>query len=440
MFVFLPHWSRVVRRFFVLLSLVPLDRSVGFYQFFVSNEFCSQDYFLNVCDVSLVFFSCAIIVVWYRSFCLRLYVDGLLVRVKWMIVVMDHLWQLGGFLKGLSETTLVNFCSGVHLTVSLCLFDRTAKMVKTVIREEIRLTSVEDRLSKSSPPARGFVFDLVPTPENQLLGLLRVKRILIRRKGDRNRNRILCRVSRMLLGSMKVVGIYIWVNESLFKNSTLVLCQTVKGVADATPIRDSNWDERLLIHISYSARRWTCKNCSLSSNITSSSLCPCDFKMFPIFRKNASSSGSFAGIVRDIISGHAEELKGAKALIDGNLVDVDEQYASDGCCWILVFTGSICSFAYSNSKEPISQDLADIKGDIISSLYSRFDVICDEADGQMDSVADGNGESVNGVLNQDLIPQLQLQLSRNRCSLSFPQRVFVPWLGDTYICDYIQSS
>ncbi|KAJ0592104.1 hypothetical protein HanHA300_Chr03g0080981 [Helianthus annuus] len=58
----------------------------------------------------------------------------------------------------------------------------------------------------------------------------------------------------------------------------------------------------------------------------------------------------------------------------------------------------------------------------------------------MDSVADGSGESVNGVLNQIPIPQLQLQLSRNRCSLSFPRRVFVPWLGDTYICDYIQPS
>ncbi|KAJ0469418.1 hypothetical protein HanIR_Chr14g0707681 [Helianthus annuus] len=32
---FLPHWSKVVCRFFVLLSLVPLDRSVVFYQFFV---------------------------------------------------------------------------------------------------------------------------------------------------------------------------------------------------------------------------------------------------------------------------------------------------------------------------------------------------------------------------------------------------------------------
>lgn len=29
----------------------------------------------------------------------------------------------------------------------------------------------------------------------------------------------------MLLGGMKVVGIYIWVSESLFKNSTITLCQ-----------------------------------------------------------------------------------------------------------------------------------------------------------------------------------------------------------------------
>ncbi|KAM0036643.1 hypothetical protein Hdeb2414_s0014g00428861 [Helianthus debilis subsp. tardiflorus] len=392
-------------------------------------------------------------------------------------------------------------------------------MVKTVIGEEIRLTSVEDRLSKSPLSCqvglvigkistsldRGFVFDLVPTPVNDAgepaSWIVEGKEDGNKKKGgskskSQSQSNSLSsllvdkdwvaeharQVSRMLVGGMKVVGIYISVNESLFKNSTLVLCQTVKGVADAAPIRDSNWDERLLIHISYSPRRWTCKNCSLSSNITSSSLRPCDFKMgrvlstlqtfkciynfdtrFPIFRKNALSSGSFAGIVRDIISGHAEELKGAKALIDGNLVDVDEQCASDGVheveflipftqhasfrayskedvVGMLVFTGSICSFAYSNSKEPISQALADIKGDIISSLHSRLDVICDETDGQMDSVADGSGESVNGVLNEIPIPQLQLQLSRNRCSLSFPRRVFVPWLGDTYICDYIQPS
>lgn len=33
----------------------------------------------------------------------------------------------------------------------------------------------------------------------------------------------------MLLGGMKVVGIYIWVNESLFKNSTITLCQVLSS-------------------------------------------------------------------------------------------------------------------------------------------------------------------------------------------------------------------
>ncbi|KAM7473415.1 hypothetical protein LguiB_020658 [Lonicera macranthoides] len=35
------------------------------------------------------------------------------------------------------------------------------------------------------------------------------------------------KVSRMLLGGMKVVGIYMWVNESSFKNSTMISCQLV---------------------------------------------------------------------------------------------------------------------------------------------------------------------------------------------------------------------
>ncbi|XP_076910840.1 uncharacterized protein LOC143568609 [Bidens hawaiensis] len=388
-------------------------------------------------------------------------------------------------------------------------------MVKTVTGEESHLTSIEHRLNQShlssqvglvignlsSNSDRVFVFDLVPTPVNDAG---KPASWVVESKEDKkkggsksksqsqsNAGAVLeidrewvaehaRQVSRMLVGGMKVVGIYIWVNENLFKNSTLVLCQTVKGVADAAPIRDIVWDERLLIHISYSPRRWTCKNCSLSSNITSSSLRPCDFKMgrvlstlqkfkcvynfdirFPISRDSVSKT--FAGIVRDIISSHGEELKKAKALIDGKLVNVDEQYTSDcvheveflipftqqtslqaysedEVVGILVFSGSICSYAYSNSKEPISQALADIKGDIISSLHSRLDVVCDEADGQMDSVADGSGEAVNEVSTPIPVPQLQLQSFRERCCLSFPRRVFVPWLADTYICDYIQPS
>nr|XP_043628475.1 protein odr-4 homolog [Erigeron canadensis] len=391
-------------------------------------------------------------------------------------------------------------------------------MVKAVVGEETQLNSVEDRLSHSGLTSqvglvigkvsktldKAFVFDLIPTPLNDSGNpaswitenkddLSNKKKGGSKPKSQSDSSSVLSidkewvaeharQVSRMLVGGMKVVGIYIWVNESLFKNSTLVLCQAVKGVADAAPLRDSGWDERLLIHINLSPRRWTCRNCSLSSNITSSSLRPCDFKMgrvlstlqkfkciynfeirFPIFRDNTSIAAKFSGILRDVISSHAEELEGAKALIDGNMVNVDELLAFDGLheveflipfmqhtsfkayspvevVGILVFTGSICSFAYSNSKEPISQALADIKGDIISSLHSRLDIICDEADGQLDSVADDGGESVNGISTQIPIPQLQLQSLSKQCSLVFPRRVFVPWLGDTYICDYIQPS
>lgn len=387
-------------------------------------------------------------------------------------------------------------------------------MVKAVVGEELQLKSIEDRLTSSRLSClvglvigkistsfdRAFVFDLVPTPLNDAgeaaSWIIEIKDDNKKKGGSKSKSDSSSslsidkewvaeharQVSRMLVGGMKVVGIYIWVNENLFKNSTLVLCQTVKGVADAAPLRDFGWDERLLIHISLSPRRWTCRNCSLSSNVTSSSLRPCDFKMgrvlstlqkfkctynfdirFPIFRENISSSEKFAGILRDVISSHAEELKGAKALIDGNMVNVDEQCASDGVheveflipfmqhttfqafsqeevVGILVFSGSINSFAYSSSKESISQALDDIKGDIISSLHSRLDIICDEADGQMDSVADAGEESVNGCPTHIPIPQLQLHLLRKQCSLKFPRRIFVPWLGDTYICDYIQPS
>ncbi|GKE59266.1 protein ODR-4, partial [Tanacetum coccineum] len=100
-------------------------------------------------------------------------------------------------------------------------------------------------------------------------------------------------------------------------------------------------------------------------------------------------------------------------------------YNKDEVVGILVFSGSICSFAYSNSKEPISQALADIKGDIISSLHSRLDIICDEADGQLESIAD-DGESVNGSTTQTPTSQLQLQLLRTMTKL---QSSFFSCLG-----------
>ncbi|XP_059631224.1 uncharacterized protein LOC132274079 isoform X5 [Cornus florida] len=386
-------------------------------------------------------------------------------------------------------------------------------MVKAVIGEETQLKLAEDRLSQSAVPSqvglvigklsssldRGFVFDLIPTPPNDagepacsiLESVRDDKRKGTKAKSAAESSSLVIdkdwvveharQVSRMLLGGMKVVGIYIWVNESTFKNSTPILCQAVKGVAEAAPLLQTDGDERLLIHISYSPRRWTCRNCTLASNITSSNLHPCDFKMgrvlnslqkfsctynfdmrLPICSENASNIRRLVDILRHGISSHAKELKGAKALIDGKLVLEDEQLldglhevefllpfmqdASMEACsqkevlGVLILSGSVCSFAYLNSKEPFSQALADIKGDIIMSLQSRLAVICDEADGESDTIVDGGEEASNEISAGKPIPQLDLQLLRENCSLSFPRRVFVPWLAGTYICDYLQPS
>lgn len=59
----------------------------------------------------------------------------------------------------------------------------------------------------------------------------------------------------MLVGGIKVVGVYVWVSDAAFKNSTIMLCQTVKGVAEAAPILDVDWGERLLLHICYGPKR-----------------------------------------------------------------------------------------------------------------------------------------------------------------------------------------
>lgn len=388
-------------------------------------------------------------------------------------------------------------------------------MVKAVVGEESRLQLAEDRLSHSAIPSqvglvigkissssdRGLVFDLVPTPPNDagepacsLVESVRDDK----KKGSKSKSQSdssslfidkdwvaehARQVSRMLLGGIKVLGIYIWISESSFKNSTIILCQTVKGVAEAAPLLETDWDERLLIHISYSPRRWTCRNCAVASNISSSSLRPCDFKMgrvlaslqtfrctyafdlrLPICHESGSNVRKLADILRHGISSHAKELKGAKAIIDGNLVvDEEESCVSDGlhevqfllpfmkdlfveACsqkevvGIVVFSGSVCSFAYLNSKEPLSQALADLKGDIIKSLLSRLDICCDEADGESSLTVNGGKEVGDELATGEPFLQLNLHSLRKQCSLAFPRRVFVPWLAGTYICDYLQPS
>ncbi|KAK2659991.1 hypothetical protein Ddye_006524 [Dipteronia dyeriana] len=385
-------------------------------------------------------------------------------------------------------------------------------MVKAVVGEETQLKLADDRLSHSTITAqvglvigrlssnldRGFVFDLIPTPQNDageaVCSLTETTSRDDKKKQSKSKPQSsdssslffdkdwvaehARQVSRMLLGGMKVIGIYVWASENAFKNSTIALCQTVHGVAEAAPFSENDSNERLLIHICYSPRRWTCRNCSLASNITSSSLRPCDFKMgrvfnslqtykcmynfslrLPIYHESTSNAQTLSDILRQGISVHENELRGAKAMVDGNLVVNDESSTIDGshkvelllpffndistkACsqkalvGLLVFSGSVCSFAYLNSKEPISQAVSEIKGDIIRSLQSRLDIICDEADKDLVPTEDDANEATAVIP----VSRLVLDSLRETRGLAFPRRVFVPWLVGTFICDYLQPS
>lgn len=387
-------------------------------------------------------------------------------------------------------------------------------MVKTVIGEETQLNLAETRISQSAIPAqvglvigklssdldRGFVYDLIPTPQNDagepacsLVETNKEKRKASKSKSQPADSSFLAidsdwvaeharQVSRMLLGGMKVVGIYVWASDNAYKNSTMVLCQTIKGVAEASPFMTTDLDERLLIHICYSPRRWTCRSCALTSNITSSSLRPSDFKVgkvlnslqrfrctynfdirLPILNGGASNYQTLSEILRQGIAIHAKELRGARAVIDGKLVIDNEPRATDSLhevelflpfmkdrgaeacslkdvAGILLFRGSVSSYAYLNSKEPVSQAVAEIKGDIIRSLQSRLDIICDEAVGELVSTDYSVEKGKDEILSSKPTSQLVLHLSRKTCSVAFPRRVFVPWLAGIFICDYLQQS
>ncbi|KAK9215881.1 hypothetical protein WN944_007887 [Citrus x changshan-huyou] len=353
-------------------------------------------------------------------------------------------------------------------------------MVNTVVVEKPQLLSAEDRLSQSGLSAqvglligklsptldRGFIFDFIPTPQNDAgeaacsVSKDDKKKPPSKSKSQPSDSISLVidkdwiaeharQVSRMLLGGIKVVGIYVWATDSAFKNSTIELCQTVNAAAKAVPILEIDSDERLLVHIGYSPRR------------------------LPIRLVGASNTQTFSDILRQGISVHANELRGAKAVVDGNFVSTslsaihsnfvvvvnDEPCSTDGlhevelllpllndtsaeACsqkdvvGLLILSGSVCSFAFLTPKEPISQAFSEIKGDIIMSLQSRLDVICDEVDEDLAPTASGGEEASN----EKPVSKLILHSLRKTCGLSFPRRVFVPWLADTYICDYLQPS
>ncbi|XP_071722414.1 uncharacterized protein [Rutidosis leptorrhynchoides] len=388
-------------------------------------------------------------------------------------------------------------------------------MVKAVVGEETQLNVVEDRLSQSSIPAqvglvigklsstldKGFVYDLLPTPPNdagELACSLIDTKDDNKKKGSKPKSQQppdfssliidndwvaehARQVTRMLVGGVHVIGIYIWVSHSAFKNSTMLLSQTVKGVAEAAPISGVDLDERLLIHISYSPRRWTCRNCVLSSNITSTSVRPCDFKKgrvlsslqmyrstynfdirLPLSRDNATNALTLGEVLRRGIAVAGRELNSSKATIDGKLVVNNDQCTADGMHEVeflipfmnssveasrqkdvigtLVFRGSVISFAIVNSKELASLAVADIKDDIIRSLQSRLDIICDDAEENLESTLDAGNEASGDISSGKPLSHRPLHELRKSCNISLPRRIFVPWLPGTYICVYLQPS
>ncbi|KAI9106631.1 hypothetical protein K1719_022159 [Acacia pycnantha] len=81
------------------------------------------------------------------------------------------------------------------------------------------------------------------------------------------------------------------------------------------------------------------------------------------------------------------------------------------------------------------------QGDIIMSLQSRLDIICDEAEGDSASNIDGGGgEASDEISTEKPVAKLVLQLLRKGCSLPLPRRVYAPWLAGIYVRDYLQPS
>ncbi|KAI4972232.1 hypothetical protein ZWY2020_003157 [Hordeum vulgare] len=274
-------------------------------------------------------------------------------------------------------------------------------------------------------------------------------------------------VSRMLLGGMTVIGIYIWSSEGSFKATpSAVLSQVIRVVSQSVPWYGSDFDERLLLHLSYSPRRWACRICEMASG----SLRPCDLKYSKLLaslqtfrctynfeiRLTVQAAEPFKKVLSKAISHLTKEVQNAKALIDGDLFSDDMAITSEGphavdllvpfknnlpagecslegVAGLLLFAGSVSALAYLGPKESISEAISDLKVDIIASLRSRLDIILDEAD---------DDSTTNDVENSpsQKVTQVNFHELREPYSFSFPRRILIPWLAGSYICDYLQQS
>nr|CAB3479612.1 unnamed protein product [Digitaria exilis] len=331
-------------------------------------------------------------------------------------------------------------------------------MVKAVVGDEPHLKALEEALSSSSPPLqaqvglvvgklsassdRALVYSLLPTPPTEAAAPACSLRAAPKPKPSKGKGPSSSdtslefdvdwiaeharQVSRMLLGGMSVIGIYVWASEASFKATPpAVLSQVIRAVSQAW--YGSTFNERLLIHISYSPRRLT-----------------------------AVQAEPFKKVILKAISHLTKEVQNARALVDGHLFSEDinigtedshqvdflvpfknsvpvEECSLEGVDGLLRFAGSVSALAYLGPKESISEAISDLKADIITSLRSRLDIILDEADDG--SAADELEKSSSQKATQVIFNEL-----REPYSFSFPRRVLIPWLSGAYVCDYLQQS
>ncbi|KAG6540854.1 hypothetical protein Mapa_017784 [Marchantia paleacea] len=289
-------------------------------------------------------------------------------------------------------------------------------------------------------------------------------------------------VSRMLLGGIHVVGIYVFSSEGSFKSSLATLWKAVTAVAAVVQsANEGDASEYLLLHIASSPRRLSCRSCPGNAPFSATTLRPCDWRTGKILNNLQEFSCSYTVDIRypvvidqptkkleslrkylySAIAAEATRLQTAQAIVDGSLAQPDNLLGA-GCpvhevefiqpiggrgvpgsiCngmktkGRVLFKGDLHARAYAIVREPLSRAVADLKGDIVASLKSRLELLVDEAEEAEDDARMQEQDADPSPPPETLLSS-QLSLDVKEHSFAMPKRVLVPWLEGAMICDYM---
>eukprot|EP00850_Spirogloea_muscicola_P011842 SM000075S21931 [mRNA] locus=s75:170082:173986:+ [translate_table: standard] len=383
------------------------------------------------------------------------------------------------------------------------LLVRSPSGVATIELTEPALLQVGLLIGRVGEASRDFVFALIPTPPKDVetaashaLDAPGQGRAAASRKTAPAAGLVVDedwvaeharQVARMLLGGMRVVGIYAFSTDAAFKAATAVVWQAVKGVAAAAGSLLGASMDPLLLHICSSPKKYTLRRCTLDAPFASS-LKPSELK----FGKTLSQLHAFVTehavqINLPIMEGLRQEqapalraaaeaaiqreqasLASATALVDGTLAVPDSslgvgntsnsphevemlmplsQTASteggDGrqVLGILSIEGVVHARAYASSRETLQRALADLKADIIASLRSRLDLLCDEAEAaaeEEEQTATTDSQPLPGESQPQKTSLLRgTHFAKVSCMWQMPRRVLAVWKDGALVCDYL---